>query len=91
MSKRYFLLPLVILIVAATYWKLSGDMAGTTMLGVWGLAMALFGSILLPTVNDVGPTAPVDPDWEPRDHQSLAISPEHDDAGVSVAALAVTR
>jgi hypothetical protein len=69
MSKRYFLLPLVILIVAATYWKLSGDMAGTTMLGVWGLAMALFGSILLPTVNDVGPTAPVDPDWEPRDHQ----------------------
>ena len=36
------------------------------MLGVFALAMALFGSILLPTVNDVGPTAPVDPDWEPR-------------------------
>jgi hypothetical protein len=65
-SKRYFLLPIGIGIVAVVYWKLSNDMAGTTMLGIWALAMALFGSILLPTVNDVGPTAPVDPDWEPR-------------------------
>jgi hypothetical protein len=65
MSKRYFVIPIGILIVAAVYWKLSYDMAGTTMLAIWGLAMGLFGSILLPTVNDVGPTAPVDPDWEP--------------------------
>jgi hypothetical protein len=41
-------------------------MAGTTMLAIFALAMGLFGSILLPSVNDVGPTAPVDPDWEPR-------------------------
>ncbi len=66
MSKRYFLLPIGIGVVAVVYWVLSYDMAGTTMLGVFALAMALFGSILLPTVNDVGPTAPVDPDWEPR-------------------------
>ena len=66
MSKRFFLLPIGIGIVAAVYWWYGRDMAGTTMLGVFALAMALFGSILLPTVNDVGPTAPVDPDWEPR-------------------------
>ena len=35
---------------------------------LWWIGNAvLFGSILLPTVNDVGPTAPVDPDWEPRE------------------------
>ena len=66
MSKRFFLLPIGIGAVAVIYWWYGHDMAGTTMLGVFALAMALFGSILLPTVNDVGPTAPVDPDWEPR-------------------------
>jgi hypothetical protein len=69
-SKRYFLLPIGIGIVAFVYWWLSHDMAGATMLGVFALAMALFGSILLPTLNDVGPTAPVDPDWEPRRRSS---------------------
>ena len=67
MAKRYFLLPIGIAVEAVIYWRLSNDMAGATMLGVFALAMALFGSILLPTVNDVGPTAPVDPDWEPRE------------------------
>jgi hypothetical protein len=66
MSIRYFILPVGIGAVAAIYWWLSGDMAGTTMLAIFALAMGLFGSILLPSVNDVGPTAPVDPDWEPR-------------------------
>jgi len=69
MSKRYFLLPIAIAVVAVIYWRLSNDMAGATMLGVFALAMALFGSILLPTVNDVGPTAPVDPEWEPRERR----------------------
>ena len=69
MSKRYFILPIGIGAVAAIYWWLSYDMAGTTMLAIFALAMALFGSILLPTVNDVGPTAPVDPDWEPNQRQ----------------------
>ena len=36
LTQRLVLLVLYfILIVAATYWKLSDDMAGTTMLGVW--------------------------------------------------------
>lgn len=66
MSIRFLIAPAGIAIVALAYWLLSGDMAGTTMLAVFALAIALFGSILLPSVNDVGPTAPVDPDWEPR-------------------------
>ena len=70
MSIRSLIAPAGIAVVAVAYWLLSSDMAGTTMLAVFALAMALFGSILLPSVNDVGPTAPVDPDWEPR-------KPEH--------------
>lgn len=66
MSIRFFVFPGGIALLALAYYLLSEDMAGTTMLAVFALAMALFGSILLPTVNDVGPTAPVDPDWEPR-------------------------
>ena len=66
MSIRSLIAPAGIGVVALAYWLLSHDMAGTTMLAVFALAMALFGSILLPSVNDVGPTAPVDPDWEPR-------------------------
>jgi hypothetical protein len=63
---RSFIIPVGVGIVALIYWKLSYDLAGTTMLAVFALAMGLFGAILLPAVNDVGPTAPVDPDWEPR-------------------------
>ena len=66
MSRRYFIIPIGIAIVAGVYWWLSYDMAGTTMLAIFAIAMALFGSILLPTANDIGPTAPVDPDWEPK-------------------------
>lgn len=66
MSKRFFILPIGIGLVALAYWRLSYEMVGTTMLAVFAIAMTLFGSILLPTVNDVGPTAPIDPDWEPR-------------------------
>lgn len=69
MSKRFYIVPIGILAVAAAYWRLSYDMAGTTMLGVFGIAMGLYGAILLPTANDVGPTAPVDPDWEPNEQR----------------------
>lgn len=65
MSKRFVIVPAGILAVALVYWILSRDMAGTTMLAIFGLAMGLYGAILLPAANDVGPTAPVDPDWEP--------------------------
>ncbi len=68
MSKRLIIIPLGILLVALVYWALSHDMAGTTMLGIFGIAMGLYGAILLPSANDVGPTAPVDPDWEPSQH-----------------------
>lgn len=66
MSKRFVIVPAGILVVAFVYWILSHDMAGTTMLAIFGLAMGLYGAILLPAANDVGPTAPVDPDWEPN-------------------------
>lgn len=66
LSRKYFIIPLGIGIVAAAYWWLSYDMAGTTMLGIFAIAMGLFGSILLPAANDIGPTAPVDPEWEPN-------------------------
>jgi hypothetical protein len=55
-------------ILTGSYWFLSYDPAGTAMLGAFGLAMILMGWMLIPTLNDVGPTAPVDPDWaEHRD------------------------
>lgn len=46
------------------YWFFSGDPAGTSMLAIFGVAMVLMGWILIPTLNDVGATAPVDPDWQ---------------------------
>jgi hypothetical protein len=68
MSRRvYMLLPLGIGLVAAVYWWLSYEPAGTAMLVVFALAMAVMGWILLPTANDVGPTAPVDEAWHERD------------------------
>jgi hypothetical protein len=67
MSMRsYLLLPLGIGVVAAGYWLFSGEPAGTAMLVVFALAMTFMGVILLPTIDDVGPTAPVDPDWHER-------------------------
>lgn len=61
---KYLLLPVGIVGVAAVYWFLSYDAAGTVMLAVFGGAMAVMGWILLPTADNVGPTAPVDPDFE---------------------------
>lgn len=63
---RYLILPIGIAIVAIAYWFLSYEAAGTAMLAVFALAMFLFVRVLLPTLDDVGPTAPVDPDWHER-------------------------
>jgi hypothetical protein len=63
---RWLIIPVVIGAVAAVYWFLSYEAAGTAMLVVFGLAMLLMVRILLPTADDVGPTAPVDPDWHER-------------------------
>jgi hypothetical protein len=54
------------LLLVAVYWLGSGDAAGTTMLLIFGIAMAFVLWILVPTFEDVGPTAPVDPAWHER-------------------------
>ncbi|HET9878302.1 MAG TPA: hypothetical protein VFQ81_03225 [Candidatus Limnocylindria bacterium] len=61
----YYLIPLTIIGVGIAYWFVSGyEAAGTILLLVFGAAMAVMGWVLLPTLNDVGHTAPVDPDFE---------------------------
>jgi hypothetical protein len=61
---KYMLLPIGIGAVAVGYWFLSYEPAGSVMLGLFALAMAVMGWILVPTAGDVGPTAPVDADFE---------------------------
>jgi uncharacterized membrane protein len=61
---KYFAIPLGIIVVAVAYWFLSYEAAGTVMLLLFGVAMGVMGWILVPTFDDVGPTAPVDPDWD---------------------------
>lgn len=51
------------LVMVIAYWLLSGEAAGTVLLFVFGLAILLMGWMLIPTAGDIGPTAPVDPDW----------------------------
>ncbi|MGZ8563504.1 MAG: hypothetical protein ACXWWU_07785 [Candidatus Limnocylindria bacterium] len=63
MFLKYIALPLLIEAIAVAYWFLSYEPAGTAMLAVFGLAMGVLGWIVVPTFGDVGPTAPVDPDW----------------------------
>jgi uncharacterized membrane protein YccC len=59
-------LPAGIILLGVIYWFLSYEPAGTAMLVIFGLAMGFFTWILVPTFGDVGPTAPVDPDWHER-------------------------
>jgi hypothetical protein len=61
---RYLFLPLGIVAVGITYGLLSYEWTGTVLLIVFGGAMAVMGWILLPTLDNVGPTAPVDPNFE---------------------------
>jgi hypothetical protein len=61
---RYLFLPLGIVAVGLVYGLLSYEWTGTVLLVVFGGAMAVMGLILLPTLDNVGPTAPVDPDFE---------------------------
>ncbi len=62
--RAYFLIPLGIAIVAIVYWLATYEPAGSVMLLIFSIAMAVMGWILVPTLNDVGPTAPIDPDFE---------------------------
>lgn len=62
--KKYMVLPVIIFAIGIIYWFLSYEAAGAVMLVVFAAAMALFGWTLLPAASNVGPTAPVDPDFQ---------------------------
>ena len=59
-------LPILVLIVDVAYWVLTYEPAGTVLLFLFAIALGVMMMVLGPTVNDVGPTAPVDPDWHER-------------------------
>ena len=60
-------LPILIATVGAVYWWSSGgEPAGSALLLIFAGAIAVFLWVLVPTSNNVGPTAPVDPDFEPK-------------------------
>ena len=59
-------IPLLILLTAVAYWFLAYEWSGTVLLLIFSIAMGLMLWILVPTFNDVGPTAPVDADWRER-------------------------
>jgi len=61
---RYLVLPIVIIGIGVAYGLFSYEWTGTVLLIVFGGAMAVMGWILLPTLDNIGPTAPVDPDFE---------------------------
>lgn len=63
---KYFALPVGIIAIAVVYWFFSYEAAGTAMLLLFGVAMGVMGWVLVPTFDDVGPTAPVDEDWHER-------------------------
>jgi hypothetical protein len=61
---RYLVTPLIIIGLGLMYFGLSGEPAGAVMLVIFGGAMGVMGWTLLPTADNAGPTAPVDPDFE---------------------------
>lgn len=68
---RYLAFPGLIAAVGIAYLLIShGEPAGSALLLIFAAAMAVFTGVLLPTLDNVGPTAPVDPDFEPKRPQS---------------------
>jgi uncharacterized YccA/Bax inhibitor family protein len=63
---KYVAFPAIVILVAVVYWFLTYEPAGSAMLLIFGIAMGVMSWILVPTFGDVGPTAPVDPDWHER-------------------------
>lgn len=63
---KFLAIPALVVLTGAAYWFLSHEPAGTAMLIIFAIAMGLMGWILVPTFGDVGPTAPVDPEWHER-------------------------
>ena len=60
-------IPAGILVTGVVYWLLSYEPAGTALLVIFSVAMAVMSWVLVPTFGDVGPTAPVDADWHERE------------------------
>jgi hypothetical protein len=63
---KYMILPAGIAAVGVIYWFVSYESIGTVLLIIFAAAMAVMGWILVPTIDNVGPTAPVDPEFEDR-------------------------
>ena len=59
-------IPAIVVAVAIAYWFITYEPAGSVMLLIFGVAMGVMSWILVPTFGDVGPTAPVDPEWHER-------------------------
>lgn len=60
------ILPFLVLVTAIVYWFLTYEPAGSVLLLIFAIALGVLTWVLGPTLNDVGPTAPVDPDWHER-------------------------
>ena len=60
------ILPLLVLVTAVVYWLLTYEPAGSVLLLIFSIALGVMVGVLWPTLDDVGPTAPVDPDWHER-------------------------
>jgi hypothetical protein len=64
---RALALPALIAAVGVIYlWASHGEPAGSALLLIFAAAMAVFLWVLLPTTENVGPTAPVDPEFEQK-------------------------
>jgi hypothetical protein len=63
---KYLGFPVLIITVGIIYWFVAYEWSGTVLLVIFGIAMAVMGWVLVPTFDDVGPTAPTDPDWHER-------------------------
>ena len=62
---RYLAFPALIAVVGIVYLVLShGEPAGSALLLIFAAAMGVFIWVLVPTANNEGPTAPIDPDFE---------------------------
>jgi hypothetical protein len=62
----YLFFPILVFVTAAAYYAFSSppDLAGATMLVFFGVAMTFFMWVLVPTFDNEGNTAPIDPDFE---------------------------
>jgi hypothetical protein len=65
---KYLAFPGAILVVGAAYFLLTREPIGSVLFLIFAAAMGVMGWVLLPTLDNVGPTAPVDPDFEQPGH-----------------------